>query len=231
VIEVEEGPRERDERRLRRAAVTRAMRRPPEPDAGAADAGAADAGAADAGAADAGAADAGTARARTAEESDAARAARRLEHQAQWVELQVRQAMARGDFDNLPGAGKPLRLPPGHDPDWWVRGLIEREHITGVLPPALGLRVEDAGLNAALDHEPTEAAVRRAVEDFNRRVRDARRQLLGGPPVITPTRDVEHEVAAWRERRAERIRRARARAPEQAPERAEPGWWRRLGRH
>ena len=43
--------------------------------------------------------------------------------------------------------------------------------------------------------------VREAVEDFNRRVIEARRQLLGGPPVVTPTRDVDAEVRAWRERR------------------------------
>ena len=37
-----------------------------------------------------------------------------------------------------------------------------------------------------------------------RRVVDARRQLTGGPPVVTPTRDVEAEVEAWRERREDR---------------------------
>ena len=31
-----------------------------------------------------------------------------------------------------------------HDPDWWLKSLIERERITGVLPPALALRTEDA---------------------------------------------------------------------------------------
>ncbi len=46
--------------------------------------------------------------------------------------------------------------------------------------------------------------------DFNRRVVEARRQLQGGPPVVTPTRDAEAEVAAWRDRRREE-RRARAR--------------------
>jgi hypothetical protein len=113
--------------------------------------------------------------------------------------------MARGDFDNLPGAGKPIEgLGSQHDPDWWVKKLIEREQITGVLPPALGLRKEDAELDATLDREASATVVRDLLEDFNRRVVEARRQLQGGPPVITRTRDVEAEVEAWRARRTTR---------------------------
>lgn len=141
-----------------------------------------------------------------AEDDDAPR--HRIEQQTLWVDHQIRAAMARGEFDNLPGAGRPLRLPDRHDPDWWVKSLIERERITGVLPPALGLRKEDAELEAELDREATEEGVRRVVDDFNRRVVEARRQLLGGPPVVTPTRDADAEVAAWQQRR--RARRARA---------------------
>jgi len=132
-------------------------------------------------------------------------AAERARNQVQWVDQQVRQAMARGVFDDLPGAGKPLKdLGSTHDPDWWVKKLIEREKITGVLPPALQLRKDDAQLEATLDREWSEKAVRELLVEFNRRVVEARRQLLGGPPVITRLRDVEAEVAAWRERRARR---------------------------
>ena len=129
----------------------------------------------------------------------------RIAHQQAWVDQQVRVAMARGDFDNLPGAGKPIEgLGTQHDPDWWVKKLIEREQITGVLPPALALRKEDAELDATLDRESAERVVRELLEDFNKRVVEARRQLLGGPPVITRTRDVEAEVVAWRARRTTR---------------------------
>jgi hypothetical protein len=147
--------------------------------------------------------------------------AQRLQHQALWVDLQVRRAIERGDFDNLPGAGKPIRgLGATHDPHWWVKSLIEREKITGVLPPALALRREDAELESRLDGEPTEAGVQVILDDFNRRIVDARRQLLGGPPVVTRTRDVDAEVAAWRARRADRLeqlRRARAERMAAAP--------------
>ncbi|WP_109506646.1 DUF1992 domain-containing protein [Nocardioides speluncae] len=129
-------------------------------------------------------------------------AAARMQHQQQWVDLQIQEAEARGEFDDLPGKGKPLPdLGAQHDPDWWVKQLIERERITGVLPPALQLRKDDADLDAVLDRLPSEREVRRELEDFNRRVVEARRQLQGGPPVITPTRDVDAEVTAWADRR------------------------------
>ena len=121
------------------------------------------------------------------------------------VERRIREAMERGDFDNLPGAGKPIPdLDTTHDPDWWLKRFIERERVTGVLPAALALRVEDAKLNDVLDAEPSERRVRELLDDFNARIVSARRQLQGGPPVITPTRDVEAEVAAWRQRRQAR---------------------------
>lgn len=140
------------------------------------------------------------------------------------VETAIQQAIRRGEFDDLPGAGKPLEgLGDHHDPDWWIRRKIETEQLTGLGPPALMLRVENAELEGRLDELTREDEVREALEDFNRRVIEARRQLLGGPPVVTPTRDVEAEVAAWHERRE-------ARAPETptdaAPPRRRP-WWRR----
>ncbi|MDX6276832.1 MAG: hypothetical protein QOJ72_960 [Nocardioidaceae bacterium] len=143
-------------------------------------------------------------------EVDAAARAQRMENQALWVDLQVRAAMERGEFDDLPGAGKPIPgLDAPHDPDWWLKSLIERERITGVLPPALALRKENEALEEILDREATEEAARRVLESFNARIIDARRQLQGGPPVVTPLRDIEQELAAWSERR--RARRARQR--------------------
>lgn len=154
-----------------------------------------------------------------------------MEHQTQWVELQLRRAMERGDFDNLPGYGKPIEgLGTEHDPDWWVKKLIEREHVTGVLPPSLLIRKDDAELDGVLDKLTSESEVRREVEDFNERVRRARIQPLGGPPMITPGRDVEAEVEAWRSRREERRAAQRAAARRQVVEKSsEPHrrWWQR----
>jgi hypothetical protein len=131
----------------------------------------------------------------------------RMEARAQYVEIAIQQAIRRGDFDNLPGAGKPLNnLNQTYDPNWWIRQKIERENITGLGPPALTLRTENAELDDRLDKAASERAVREILEDFNKRVIEARRQLLGGPPVVTPTRDVDAEIERWRERRVARYR-------------------------
>lgn len=125
-----------------------------------------------------------------------------MDQRAHVVENAIQQAIRRGEFDNLPGAGKPLENLSGtHDPDWWIRRKIERERLTGLGPPALTLRTEHAQLDAKLDATGSEARVREILGDFNKRVVEARRQLQGGPPVVTPTRDVEAEVALWRARR------------------------------
>jgi hypothetical protein len=152
-----------------------------------------------------------------------------MDQRAQYVEIAIQQAIRRGDFDDLPGAGKPLNnLRETYDPDWWIRQKIEREQITGLGPPALTLRTEDAALTARLDSAASETAVREILDDFNRRVIEARKQLRGGPPVVTPTRDVEAELAAWRERRAARQRALALERHRDAEARAAMTWRDRL---
>lgn len=147
---------------------------------------------------------------------------------AAFVEVAIQQAIRRGEFDDLPGAGKPLDLGRPNDPDWWIRRKIETERLTGLGPPALMLRVEDAELDAHLDTLASEAEVREHLEDFNRRVRHARLQLLGGPPVVTALREVETELTRWRERRAARtIEAARERGAADASRRRRWLRWRR----
>lgn len=154
-------------------------------------------------------------------------AAARIAQQATWVDLQVRQAMERGEFDDLPGQGKPIEdLGVEHDPDWWVKKLVEREKIA-LLPPAIALRKEDAELEARLDAITVEREVRRELEDFNRRIVENRRQLQGGPPVITPERDVDAEVAAWTARRTARVEAQRAARAAAEPPPRERTWWQR----
>ncbi|WEO78789.1 DUF1992 domain-containing protein [Cryobacterium sp. SO2] len=141
-----------------------------------------------------------------------------MDARAQYVEISIQQAMRRGDFDNLPGTGKPIPgLAAPYDPDWWIRQKIEREQITGLGPPALTLRSEDAGLDARLDGVFSASQVRDLLEDFNRRVIEARRQLRGGPPVVTALRDVDAELARWQDRReAKRLEQEVARDREAA---------------
>ena len=122
------------------------------------------------------------------------------------VEQTIQQAIRDGAFDNLPGAGKPLEnLGASHDPDWWIRHKIETERLQGLGPAALSLRVESSEFSQRMDALGREADVREAVTDFNARIRYTRMQLQGGPPVVTAMRDVDQEIAAWRERRAQRL--------------------------
>lgn len=159
----------------------------------------------------------------------AAAAARIAQQQQTWVDQQIRVAMERGDFDDLPGAGKPLGdLGSTHDPDWWLKKLVERERVV-VLPPSVALRREDAELDERLDRLAVEREVRAVLEDFNARVIAARYRLPEGPPLVTMPRDVEETVAAWRTRRAERAARLAARRTP-AAEAPRRGWWPRLRR-
>lgn len=145
------------------------------------------------------------------ERTGRAAAAQRMQRKDQWVDLQIQEAMRRGEFDDLPGAGKPIKnLGTQHDPDWWIKQLVEREQISGVLPPALQLRKDDAELDARLDRHTAESEVRRLLEEFNARVIKARYTPVDGPPLITMPRDVEAEVTAWRDRRTARRTAAQA---------------------
>ncbi|MFJ6456263.1 DUF1992 domain-containing protein [Paenarthrobacter sp. NPDC091669] len=152
------------------------------------------------------------------------RGKRRKVDDAARVEYLIRDAMKQGKFDNLKYAGKPIPgLGEHYDPDWWVKGLIQRERLSGIGPPAILLRIEDSELDAKLDQQYTDKQVRDILEDFNKRVIEARRQLQGGPPVITQLRDVDAEVQKWRERRAA------AAPPEPEPEpQGRRTWWQRL---
>jgi hypothetical protein len=169
-----------------------------------------------------------SARPRPSDRASRAAAAAKIEQQQTWVDVQIRQAMERGEFENLPGAGKPIEgLGTQHDPDWWLKKLVERERIA-VLPPSVALRKEDAELDAELDRYAVESEVRRHVEDFNERVIRARYSLIQGPPLVTMPRDVDATVAAWRERveaRREAAREAARNSP--ARQRRRRRWWNR----
>jgi DnaJ homologue, subfamily C, member 28, conserved domain len=55
------------------------------------------------------------------------------------AERRIRQAMEEGQFDNLPGLGKPIPdIDEPYDPLWWVRKWMRREKLGREL--AEGLR-------------------------------------------------------------------------------------------
>ncbi|MEV0704893.1 DUF1992 domain-containing protein [Saccharopolyspora sp. NPDC050389] len=147
-----------------------------------------------------------------------------------WVDKQIRTAQERGDFDDLPGAGKPL---PGAgaplDDQWWVKDYIRREGISGdaLLPTPLQLRKEIERLPEAVHDLTTEQAVRDVAADLNRRIVDHLRTPTGPQVAIGPV-NVDDVVSAWRAGRPAPTQRPAAEPDEPAPPKAR--WWQRFRR-
>lgn len=46
------------------------------------------------------------------------------------IERRISEAMERGEFDDLPGAGRPISdLDAGYDPAWWAKRYVERARL------------------------------------------------------------------------------------------------------
>ncbi|MEO6205073.1 MAG: DUF1992 domain-containing protein [Mycobacteriales bacterium] len=151
-----------------------------------------------------------------------------------FVDRQILDAAERGEFDDLPGKGKPI---PGrgepYNELWWVQSKVSREGLT-LLPPGLALRREVEDYREGLSSLPSESAVRKSVADLNEKIVRVNRTTFDGPPSNMYPLDVEDVVLTWREHRA-----AVAAALPDVP--AEPesvdsatppsrGLWRRLSR-
>ena len=126
-----------------------------------------------------------------------------------WIDQQVADAERRGLFDNLPGAGKPLRIKPGAaDGDYgqaWLRDYARREGVPAeeMLPTPLRLRREMERLAETAGEFRSEDEVRAAAADLNRRIVEWRRIPLG-PPVHVRLVNADDLVARWRAARAAR---------------------------
>ena len=115
-----------------------------------------------------------------------------------WTEAQIREAMARGEFDDLPLKGRPIPgLGQPDDDHWWIRAKLEREDLA-TMPPSLALRRDVLAAIAGLDEWQTEAEVRRAITEVNAKIRQANRVAISGPPVTLVVYDEEELVDAWR---------------------------------
>jgi hypothetical protein len=119
-----------------------------------------------------------------------------------WVDRQIREATERGEFENLPGAGKPLRGEgKPYDEMWWVKEKMERENLS-YLPPSLVLRKEAQDARTAAVEAASEPQLRRIVAEVNAKIEAALRTPLEGPPLNLRPLDVEELVREWRRARA-----------------------------
>ncbi|WP_228542284.1 DnaJ family domain-containing protein [Nocardia sp. XZ_19_369] len=148
-----------------------------------------------------------------------------------WIDKQIREATARGEFENLPGAGKPI--PRGSDDEnWWLKGYLRKEGVRGdaLLPPSLLLRRDIERLPETVRELNSEREVRETVRELNERVVDWLR-LPHGPYVRIAPVDTEEIVEQWRaERRPKRSPDTSASTPSSATRTNTTSWWRRLFR-
>jgi hypothetical protein len=119
-----------------------------------------------------------------------------------WVEEKIREGMERGEFDGLPGAGKPLPdIDQPHDEMRWIREKLRRENVS-LLPPALAVRRE---LEEALDRiakADTESAVRQIVAAINERIVQVNSRTTAGPSTSVMPLNVDRVIQEWRNRRS-----------------------------
>ncbi|MEV4497735.1 DUF1992 domain-containing protein [Micromonospora arborensis] len=146
------------------------------------------------------------------------------------VEAQIRGAVQRGEFDDLPGMGKPI---PGrgapYDESWWIKSFLEREALPSdlLLPTPLQLRRRVEQVPDEVRDLPTEQSVRDFVAQLNAQIVAWLRNPEGPRVTVRPV-NADEVVRQWRTGRARReqlppaTEPVTATAPARRPRR---GWW------
>jgi hypothetical protein len=144
------------------------------------------------------------------------------------VDRQIRMAQERGDFDNLPGKGKPLAALDGPDDEhWWIRQFVQREGLSpdALLPTPLQLRKEAERLPETVRDLRTEQAVLAAVSELNKRIVEWLRAPSGPAVPLRPV-DAASIVEQWAAARSAPARPPATRSVAETQERTP--WWKRL---
>ncbi|MET8202420.1 DnaJ family domain-containing protein [Micromonospora taraxaci] len=146
------------------------------------------------------------------------------------VEAQIRGAAQRGEFDDLPGMGKPI---PGrgmpYDESWWIKSFLEREALPSdlLLPTPLQLRRRIEQIPDEVRDLPTEQSVRDVVGQLNAQI-VAWLRNPDGPRVVVRPVNADEVVRRWRAEHAppsvstSPTERAAVVAP---PRRSRRTWW------
>lgn len=123
------------------------------------------------------------------------------ENWASFAERKIREAMDEGQFESLPGFGKPI---PGIDlpltDDWWLRQKLKDEQLS-VLPPVLEARLDIEKTIASLNEISSESIARRTLEKLNERIQKAIYSPHDGPSTGVFPVDIESTIAGWRNSR------------------------------
>ncbi|CAN5374938.1 DUF1992 domain-containing protein [soil metagenome] len=120
-----------------------------------------------------------------------------------WTDRQIREAQQRGDFERLPGKGKPLAgLGMPRDELWWVRRKLREEDLA-YLPPTLQIRRDIEIAREQVAAAVSEHQVRRIVAAINVRIREVNRTATEGPPSSVMPLDEELALQRWRDQRSD----------------------------
>lgn len=115
------------------------------------------------------------------------------------VDRLIREAEERGEFDDLPGKGKPI---PGIDRPaddlWWVKRKLEREGLS-FTPPTLQLRRDVEVAHERIAAANSEVEVRRIVAEINERIVEVNTRPAGGPRSNVAPLGVDRVLRTWRE--------------------------------
>ncbi|MEU4553701.1 DUF1992 domain-containing protein [Micromonospora violae] len=148
------------------------------------------------------------------------------------VEAKIQDALQRGEFDDLPGMGKPI---PGrgapYDEAWWIKSFLEREALPSdlLLPTSLQLRRRVEQVPDEVRDLPTEQSVRDFVARLNAQI-VAWLRNPDGPRVAVRPVNAEDVVRRWRAERARPEVRTTVAEPALvgvAARRPRRSWWRR----
>ncbi|TDB83521.1 DUF1992 domain-containing protein [Actinomadura sp. KC216] len=126
-----------------------------------------------------------------------------------WIDGQIREAEGRGEFDGLPGAGKPL--PDAGRPlddNWWIKQKLASEGLVAMIHPTLSLRREIEDVMEAALKAPSERSVRRMLEPVNEKIAANLRFPPPGPALGYRPIDIDEVVARWREAHSARVERS-----------------------
>lgn len=94
------------------------------------------------------------------------------------AERRIREAAERGEFDDLPGTGRPLPgLDGTYDPNWWVREWLRR---TSLEDTAAELRRTIRSELPRLKASPERPGTAERVADLNAAIEALNRQLAAG---------------------------------------------------
>src|SRR3954462_1274540 len=118
-----------------------------------------------------------------------------------WVDQQITQAQARGAFENLSAAGKPLprRVREQTTYEWaleWARRENGNAH--GMLPAGPAPREGGGGPPEGVERLPSEDAVRGVVDEFNERVAAHWRRPADRADAVPGMADLDALLGHWR---------------------------------